>query len=97
MELNTINAHMLSEIVPGIGRVLSTRIVDERNRNGRYTSFEDLRRRVYGVGDKLMERLERKFIKVGDSVPLTRKQWREWKRNDGRYDPGIRIRGPRLM
>ena len=49
-KVNTISAHMLSAIVPGIGRVLSNRIVDERNRNGPFTSFEDLRSRVYGLG-----------------------------------------------
>lgn len=40
------------ESLPGIGRVLARRIIDYRDRIGRYESLEELKQ-VKGIGDKL--------------------------------------------
>jgi competence protein ComEA len=50
-----INAATASELdlLPGIGKALSARIVEEREANGPYRDAADLADRVVGVGDDL--------------------------------------------
>ena len=55
--INSCKAWELAKGVPGIGIVLSNRIVDERNRNGWYRDWTDVRRRNYGIGSKLIRQL----------------------------------------
>ncbi len=50
VNLNEASAEEL-ELLPGIGPVLARRIVDERARNGRFTSLLDFQR-VPGIGEK---------------------------------------------
>ena len=49
--INDVGASEL-ESLPGIGRVLARRIIDYRDRIGRYKSLEELKQ-VKGIGDKL--------------------------------------------
>lgn len=56
LDLNQANAEEL-ELLPGIGPVLAQRIVDERDRNGRFTSLLDFQR-VPGIGAKKAAALE---------------------------------------
>ncbi len=51
------------ESLPGIGPVLARRIVEHRNRFGRFRSVEELRA-VRGIGPRLLERL-RPRIRLG--------------------------------
>lgn len=44
------------ELIPGIGPVLASRIVEDRNRNGPFATFEDLLR-VPGIGERTLERM----------------------------------------
>lgn len=44
------------ESLPGIGRVLARRIIEYRNRVGRFGSLEELKR-VNGIGDKLYQKI----------------------------------------
>ena len=53
VEINICTARELAKQVPGIGPVLSNRIVEERKKNGLFENWEDLQRRVYGIGTKL--------------------------------------------
>jgi competence protein ComEA len=55
LDLNQASAADLQRI-PGIGRSLAARIVDERTRRGRFARFEELDD-VEGVGPKLLARL----------------------------------------
>jgi competence protein ComEA len=50
LDLNTATVEQL-DALPGVGPVLAQRIVDQRTRNGRFTSVDDLRQ-VSGIGDK---------------------------------------------
>ena len=43
--------------LPGIGRRVAQRIIDERKKNGRYVACSDLSR-VKGIGPAIVERLE---------------------------------------
>ncbi len=52
-------------LLPGVGEVLADRIIDERSKNGPFSSPEDLTR-VDGIGEKkLADMLD--FITVGGS------------------------------
>jgi competence protein ComEA len=55
VNINTADRAEL-ELLPGIGRALAGRILDERVRVGRFGRVEDLGR-VKGIGGKLIERL----------------------------------------
>jgi competence ComEA-like helix-hairpin-helix protein len=44
------------ESLPGIGRVLARRIIDYRDRIGKFKSLEELKQ-VNGIGDKLYQRV----------------------------------------
>ena len=54
-----INLATIEELmaIPGIGETLAGRIVDYRNRYGKYTSFDELRE-VGGIGDKRLETIK---------------------------------------
>lgn len=55
VSLNTATVGDLEQL-PGIGRVKATAIVEDRRRNGRYRTVDDLRR-VRGIGAATVERL----------------------------------------
>ena len=43
--------------LPGIGEVTARAIIDERNTHGPYADLDDLRKRVRGVGPRLIEQI----------------------------------------
>lgn len=55
VNINTANATEL-ETLPGIGPATAAKIIADREKNGRYTSLEDLGR-ISGIGDKKIEAL----------------------------------------
>ena len=62
--INDCHAWELAKGVPGIGIVLSNRIVDERNRNGWFRDWTDVRRRVHGIGSKRIRQLIMNGVKI---------------------------------
>lgn len=56
INLNTAPAAEL-DLLPGIGPALAGRIIDERERGGRFTSLQDFQR-VRGIGPRTAEKLE---------------------------------------
>ena len=62
ININTASRSELMDL-PGIGSVLSERIVDYRTRNGAFSSIEDLMR-VSGIGEKRFDSIKDK-ITVG--------------------------------
>ena len=56
--INSCKAWELSKAVPGIGIILSNRIIDERKKNDWFNSWEDLQKRVYGIGPKLIQKMK---------------------------------------
>ena len=56
LDVNHATASEL-DMLPGIGKVLAARIVEERDLRGPYRDAADLARRVVGVGDDLAETL----------------------------------------
>jgi len=67
-EINLIDINQASakelQALPGIGPVLAQRIIEERNRIGKFSSIEDLLR-VKGIGKKKLAML-RERVKIGD-------------------------------
>ena len=64
VNINTAGSRQLM-LLPGVGEVLADRIIDERSKNGPFSSPEDLTR-VDGIGEKkLADMLD--FITVGGS------------------------------
>jgi competence protein ComEA len=55
LDINRANAAELA-LLPGLGERLAQRILDDRARNGRFASVDELER-VPGVGDTMIERL----------------------------------------
>ena len=53
ININTANSNLLQSL-PGIGPVLSERIVEYRDKNGLFSSIEDIRE-VSGIGEKKFE------------------------------------------
>ncbi len=62
--LINVNMASLSELegIPGIGPVLARRIVEYREQNGPFTTYEDLLK-VQGIGEKTLEKIK-PFIQV---------------------------------
>ena len=56
VDINTATVPEL-QLLPGIGEVTATKIVEERQRNGRFRNVEDLRR-VHGIGLKKVHSLK---------------------------------------
>ncbi|HEC93113.1 MAG TPA: helix-hairpin-helix domain-containing protein, partial [Candidatus Atribacteria bacterium] len=53
ININTANSNLLQSL-PGIGPVLSERIVEYRNKNGFFSSIDDIKD-VSGIGEKKFE------------------------------------------
>jgi competence protein ComEA len=64
IDINRANAEQLV-VIPGIGKVMAERIVQFRDKHGRFSRVEDLLK-VKGIGEKSLEKL-RPYIKVGKS------------------------------
>ncbi len=60
ININLANAREF-ENLPGIGPALAQRIVDDREKRGRFRSVEDISR-VKGIGAKKMEKFRRYLI-----------------------------------
>ena len=61
VNINTANETELEQL-PGIGPSISRKIVEYRNKNGKYKSIEDIKN-VTGIGDSKYEKIK-DFIKV---------------------------------
>lgn len=70
VNINTASAEQLS-LLPRVGAVVAQRIVDFRDKNGRFKSLEDLML-VQGVGEKTFE-LIRPHISLSGETTLTEK------------------------
>ncbi len=55
IDINRANAAELA-LLPGLGERLAQRIIEDRERNGRFTNVDDLER-VPGIGSAMIERL----------------------------------------
>ena len=67
VDVNQASAQQL-ETIRGIGPRTAEVIVNERERGGRFESFEDLAERVRGIGQKKAQALEAAGLKVGDGA-----------------------------
>jgi len=56
VDINSADWPELAQL-PGIGRALAERIVQERNSGGPFADFEDLARRVSGIGPKTLAQI----------------------------------------
>lgn len=65
VNINTADAATLAAELVGVGPALAQAIVDDRAKNGRFASAEDLAR-VSGVGMRIVEN-NREFILVADA------------------------------
>ena len=61
VNINTANQNELEQL-PGIGSSIATRIIDYRNKNGKFRNIEDIKN-VTGIGDNKYEKIK-DFIKV---------------------------------
>lgn len=59
ININTAKKEEL-ETIPGIGPALAERIIEYRNKNGKFKSIEDLKN-VSGIGDKKFENIKEKI------------------------------------
>ena len=64
VELNECKAFELSQKVSGIGVKLSNRIINERNKNGNFKDWNDVKQRVYGIGDKMIEKMKNANVNI---------------------------------
>lgn len=65
LDVNQASAQQL-ETIRGIGPRTAEIIVNERERGGRFDSFEDLAERVRGIGEKKARALEAAGLQVGE-------------------------------
>ena len=70
VNINTASVEQLT-LLPRVGSVVAQRIVDFREKNGRFKSLEDLML-VQGVGEKVFE-LIRPYIALSGETTLTEK------------------------
>ena len=66
VNINTANQNELEQL-PGIGSSIATRIIDYRNKNGKFRNIEDIKN-VTGIGDNKYEKIK-DFIKVKWNIP----------------------------
>ena len=79
--INSCTARELAKQVPGIGPVLSNRIVEERKKHGLFRDWEDLERRVYGIGPKLIKKMKEHKVMMSKRIymgldPQTITRWK---------------------
>lgn len=65
LDVNQANAQQL-ETIRGIGPRTAEIIITERERGGRFDSFEDLAERVRGIGEKKAQALKAAGLEVGE-------------------------------
>ena len=65
LDVNQASAQQL-ETIRGIGPRTAEIIINERERGGRFESFEDLAERVRGIGEKKAKALEAAGLQVGE-------------------------------
>ncbi|MBE34638.1 MAG: competence protein ComE [Opitutaceae bacterium] len=63
-DLNSATEKVLKSL-PGIGKVTAKAIVAEREANGEFTSLKNLSKRVKGVGNKTVMKLEAAGVTFG--------------------------------
>jgi competence protein ComEA len=68
LDVNQANAQQL-ETIRGIGPRTAEVIIAERERGGKFESFEDLAERVRGIGQKKAQALQAAGLQVGDGEP----------------------------
>lgn len=56
VNVNKADAQQIAETLTGVGPTIAQRIVEERDKNGRFKDHEDLRNRVQGVGRATIEK-----------------------------------------
>jgi competence protein ComEA len=67
LDINTATAEQLAETMVGVGKVKAQAIVQDRDKNGRFKSIDDLAR-VKGIGSATIEK-NRGKITVGAETP----------------------------
>ncbi|PPA77056.1 DUF655 domain-containing protein [Achromobacter spanius] len=65
VDVNQATAQQL-ETIRGIGPRTAEIIINERDRGGRFDSFEDLAERVRGIGEKKAQALKAAGLQVGE-------------------------------
>jgi competence protein ComEA len=70
LDVNTATAAEL-ETIRGLGPRTAETIIKERDRGGKFESFNDLSERVRGIGQKKAQALQAAGLSVGDSAPRT--------------------------
>jgi len=68
LDVNTATAAEL-ETIRGVGPRTAETIIKERDRGGKFASFNDLSERVRGIGQKKAQALQAAGLSVGDAVP----------------------------
>jgi competence protein ComEA len=66
VNVNTADQSQL-ESIKGIGPKQARAILDEREKNGPFKDSEDLKKRVKGIGDKSLKRLQENGLTVDDA------------------------------
>lgn len=66
VNVNTADQSQL-ESIKGIGPKQAKAILDERQKNGPFKDSEDLKKRVKGIGDKSLKRLQENGLTVDDT------------------------------
>lgn len=69
LDINTATAGQLADTLVGVGKARAEAIVQDREKNGRFKSVDDLER-VSGIGPVLLEK-NRDKMTVGDGAPTS--------------------------